>query len=296
MKEGDLTVIVARYGKGPARKYTLPRNLLLSLILTVAVLAGALSLSGLHYFSMWKKSALHSRLVAEVDDLRKENEGFRVSARRLNSQVSQLELTAYKLEIMAGNAEEGVGGRGGPVRSGAPTLDLDRPRDLKNHFNSLERRRISLRTELSRLQDYYTSRQILLAASPSILPVRGYPSDRYGWRKDPFTGNREFHHGIDISAPKGARVVATADGVVKFSGRYLGYGRIVVLQHPFGLSTRYGHLSKLAVKRGQRIKRGDTVGFVGSSGRATGSHVHFEVRLNQESLDPSRFFREWPKR
>ncbi len=292
MKKGDLTVIFARYGEGPAKKYTLSRNLLFALILSGSVLGSAFALTGLHYFSMWKQTTHFVSLQAEVDQLRHENESFRVSARQLTDQLGLVEMTARKLEVMAGFYQDGIGGSGGPTTDARPALELDTPLDLKRHFRSLNRRRISLQAELSKLQNYYTSRQILRAASPSIWPVVGYPSDRYGWRRDPFNGKRDWHPGIDISAPSGAIVRASADGTVRMAGRNGSYGRLVVVDHRFGLSTRYGHLSKITVKKGQEVRKGDIVGYVGSTGRATGSHVHFEVRLNQDTLDPLHFLRD----
>src|SRR4029077_2504993 len=116
----------------------------------------------------------------------------------------------------------------------------------------------------------------LAAATPSIWPAHGWVTGTFGGRSDPFTGEPGFHQGIDISTEKGQPVYATADGSVE-SASYTGdYGNLIVLRHDFGLSTRYGHLSGFKVTPGMSVKRGDVIGFVGSTGRSTGSHLHYE--------------------
>ncbi len=288
MRKGDFTLIIAAYGKGAAKKYTISRKLIVTLSLSALIVSAAFSISTLHYYYMWKKTGNHSELLAEVDELRRENGSFRTSARQLDDRLALLETAAKKLEIMAGFSESAVG-VGGPDRGPTQPIDLSSSRKLKKQFNAMERKRFNLQTEFSKLQEQFTSRQTLLAAMPTILPANGYPSDRFGMRKDPFTGKPDWHPGLDITAPRGTRVVATADGIVRKASWNRGYGKLVTIEHRFGLSTRYGHLSKITVEPGQKVKRGDTIGYVGSTGRATGNHVHFEVRLHGDALDPLRF-------
>ena len=111
-------------------------------------------------------------------------------------------------------------------------------------------------------------------------------TSRVGSRPDPITGDKDFHQGLDISADQGSQVYATADGTVAHAAAEGGYGNLIVLDHGYGLETRYGHLSRYNVKPGDKVKRGDVVGFVGSTGRATGSHLHYEVRVNGRLLNP----------
>jgi murein DD-endopeptidase MepM/ murein hydrolase activator NlpD len=290
-RSSEITVIVSRLSGVPARKFTIPRSLFIGSALAALILIFSLGLSSLHYYYMWDHSKGFSVMEDEVFELRKQNAAFRLAARQLTDRVSAIEISAQKLRIASGQEESGLGGVGGPVSANDLVLGLDET-SLYNHFKSLDRKSISLQNELQKLQEYYKDRGILMAATPALMPVRGYPSDRYGYRKDPFTGQRDFHPGIDISAPRGHKVIATADGVVRFAGRQMGYGRIVKLQHRFGISTRYGHLAEVTVAAGQEVKKGDVIGFVGATGRATGPHVHYEVRLNGRPLDPARFFRE----
>jgi len=119
-------------------------------------------------------------------------------------------------------------------------------------------------------------------------PAAGWLSSTYGQRPDPFTGRPDFHPGIDVSADKGTPIYATADGTVSSASYSGAYGNLVVLGHGFGISTRYGHMSRFAVKAGDRVQRGDVIGYVGSTGRANGPHVHYEVWLNGRMMNPLR--------
>ena len=291
MSRNDLTVIIGRDSWVSASKYRVSHRFLLAFGIALVILFSSFTLSTLHYYYMWKKTFYHDHLKLEADKLREENETFRLSARQLNEKISTLEITSQKLQLLSGSDREGLGGVGGPLGSDSSLLNLD-SHSLIRHFRSLARRSISLENNLRHLQELYNTRTILLAATPAIMPVRGYPSGNYGYRIDPFTQMRDFHPGIDISAPRGSKVMATADGLVVFAGRHFGYGKLVRVNHRFGVSTRYGHLSRVVVKRGQKVNRGDIVGSVGSTGRATGPHLHYEVRMGGKSLNPLRFFRD----
>ncbi|HLV00514.1 MAG TPA: M23 family metallopeptidase, partial [Acidobacteriota bacterium] len=284
-----LTLISADEGRSSS-VYLSMRGLVVLVALLVSLIT-LLVFSGLSYHRMWAQSQQYEELVREVDLLRRNSETFRLAAKQLEDRISGLQVTAQKLRIGSGFDLDALGGVGGPSSSTDPVLSLNQ-RDLLQHFKTLEKKRLTLETELRQLQDYYTTREILLAATPSILPVRGYPSDRFGSRSDPFDGETDFHPGIDISAPRGAKVVATADGIVAFAGRRSGYGKMVALEHKFGMSTRYGHLDRYTVESGQKVKKGDIVGYVGTTGRTTGPHLHYEVRLNSQPLNPLRFFRD----
>jgi murein DD-endopeptidase MepM/ murein hydrolase activator NlpD len=150
---------------------------------------------------------------------------------------------------------------------------------LRDLLNGLENRLRFVRRDVER-------REALAAATPSLWPTHGWLTGTFGGRSDPFSGEPAFHQGIDISTDKGQPVQATADGSVE-SAAYSGdYGNLVVLKHSFGLATRYGHLSAFAVKPGQTVKRGDIVGYVGATGRATGAHLHYEILVNGKLINP----------
>jgi murein DD-endopeptidase MepM/ murein hydrolase activator NlpD len=289
--KGDISITVWRAGSAFGRSINLTPRVLAVSLLVVLCLVAAGGFATVHYYQMLIRSSDYARLEAEVDLMRRSDQSFRVAARQLGDQLSSLQVTAQKLKIISGLDPDTLGGAGGPRSTSDPVLSLNQ-RDLSKHFRSLDRKRVTLETELRQLQDYYTTREILVAATPSIMPVRGYPTDRFGRRADPFDGSKDFHPGIDISAPKGTKVLASADGLVVFAGRRYSYGKLVSIEHKFGISTRYGHLDRYTVKAGDRVRKGDIIGYVGSTGRATGSHLHYEVRLRSQPLNPLRFLGE----
>jgi murein DD-endopeptidase MepM/ murein hydrolase activator NlpD len=139
-------------------------------------------------------------------------------------------------------------------------------------------------------------RRVQLAnATPSIWPTHGGLTSFFGGRSDPMTGEPAYHSGIDISAEKGRPVYATADGVVQSTGYTGDYGNLIVLKHAFGLSTRYGHLSAYHVKIGDSVKRGDVIGYIGSTGRSTGSHLHYEILVNGQLMNPLQLLTAQPR-
>jgi murein DD-endopeptidase MepM/ murein hydrolase activator NlpD len=130
--------------------------------------------------------------------------------------------------------------------------------------------------------------------TPSIWPVMGHITDSFGERLDPFSGEGAFHTGVDVASDYGAPVHATADGVVTIADDHAGYGRLVVIDHGFGITTWYAHLSAFSAVPGARVKRGEVVGYTGISGRSTGPHVHYEVRMNNAPVNPWRYMKATP--
>ena len=157
---------------------------------------------------------------------------------------------------------------------------------------ALDKAAKQLERQVRIMGDRLHSDQIRLASIPSGLPVRGYQTDGYGMRRNPFGGGGEFHPGVDLAVDFGTPVATTADGIVIWAGPYTGYGNMVVVYHSNGITTRYGHLSRISVDPGQRIKRGDQIGYAGSTGRSTGPHVHYEVRENDQPVDPAQFVKQ----
>ena len=137
-------------------------------------------------------------------------------------------------------------------------------------------------------------REALASATPVIWPADGWSSGTYGYRTDPFTGERDFHPAVDISSQKGRPVYATATGRIFAAGRNGAYGNLVEIDHGFGLITRYGHLSEFAVAEGDTVQRGDVIGYVGNSGRSTGYHLHYEVHVDGKAVDPRGYLLDRP--
>jgi murein DD-endopeptidase MepM/ murein hydrolase activator NlpD len=142
---------------------------------------------------------------------------------------------------------------------------------------------------LQMLIEYFEDKRSLYASTPSVWPVRGWVTSHFGNRTSPFSGILKFHEGMDIAAQTGVPVVAPADGVVIRAGFGTGYGNMVEVSHGYGIKTLFAHNSRLNVKAGQRIKRGDVVAYVGDSGSSTGPHLHYEVRVNGLPVNPVRY-------
>ena len=228
------------------------------------------------------------RLRSQNESLREANLLFEESIADLQAKLGDYETRTRKLAIVAGldgpdGGEAGIGGAApratDPVRSLGGSTDLD----------FLEYRAGRLDGRLDRVEEKLEERLRWISSVPSITPVRGILTSGFGTRRDPITGRRSQHPAVDIAAPPGREVVASADGIVTRAGRVGGLGNAVYLSHGFGLTTRYGHMSRLAVRPGERVERGQVIGYVGSTGRSTGPHLHFEVLVEGVPQNPSRF-------
>ena len=142
------------------------------------------------------------------------------------------------------------------------------------------------------LQEVYENildKKDLLLATPSIWPVRGFISSGFGWRINPITGGKEMHEGVDIATQLGNPIKAPSNGIISYAGWETGYGNTVIIDHGYGITTLYGHMSKIEVKNGEIVKRGQVIGLVGDTGFSTGPHVHYEVRINGIPVNPMRY-------
>ncbi len=140
-----------------------------------------------------------------------------------------------------------------------------------------------------RLMEFFEDQKTLLAATPSIWPAKGWLTSDFGSRKDPFTGKKTLHSGIDIANKTGTQIIASADGIISYSDVKSGFGKVIVIDHGYGFSTFYGHCSALKKKVGENVKRGDVVALVGNTGNSTGPHVHYEVRVNGVATNPMKY-------
>ena len=139
------------------------------------------------------------------------------------------------------------------------------------------------------LYDVLDRKRSILESTPAIRPARGWLSSKFGARTSPFTGKKSFHKGYDIANHVGTPVIAPADGVVTYAGRLGSMGNMVSIDHGHGMVTRYGHLSKLIIKSGEQVKRGEKIALMGNTGRSTGPHLHYEVRVNGMAVDPAKY-------
>ncbi|HEY0385686.1 MAG TPA: peptidoglycan DD-metalloendopeptidase family protein [Pyrinomonadaceae bacterium] len=234
-------------------------------------------IAALYGFYGLTQHLLHLRIERENQALRVENEKQRQQLNNLNQRVEAVEESTRRLAEISGveheqQQQQQVSTHG----AGGPAVPLDAAKALEDKTMHLEEQ---LRTYEVALRER--------AMTPSIWPVTGELTDGFGGRRNPFGGSStEFHTGQDIATLTGTPVAAAANGTVIFAGCQNGYGQIVIIDHGGGLTTRYGHLSKIEATVGQSISRGEVLGRVGSTGRSTGPHLHYEVRINDEPVDP----------
>ncbi len=264
--------------------------------LGLAVVGGGVALMG------WAGLAGYGVLRTRLVTLEKENNRLRSALQDLSERVRQLDLaldSLYQKDLAVRTllGEQyprltsevlGIGGALSLPRGISPEdrdlYLLSRRVERLERFVELERR------SFDSLQEVVASRMETLQYTPSIWPVRGYLASTFGMRRDPFTGRRKMHKGVDISAPVGTPVMVTADGVVdRIWFDRNGFGLVVEVTHRNGIKTIYAHNSKILVKVGQKVRRGDVIALVGNSGRSTGPHVHYEVHVRGKAVDPLQF-------
>ncbi|UCF78689.1 MAG: M23 family metallopeptidase [Candidatus Eiseniibacteriota bacterium] len=300
MKKRHLTVVIVPDGRSKIRSIRIP-------VATVKVLAGmlpAIIFFGLFFLgdsmgSLFSKSPLSA--------LKEENLALRARLERISGdllELRQLLMRNFDFERKARVLAEldpidedvrlmGVGGPepilDDPLAVFDPTF-ASAVRRTEIEIDELVRQSQLQRESLTEVVTKLEERREIWDHTPSINPVPGgFVSSRFGQRTDPFTGSNSFHEGIDICAPRGTPVLASANGVVTFAGRRAGYGRTICIDHGRGIVTWYAHVGTLNVDRGTRVKRGQVIGSVGTSGRATAPHVHYEVRKNSAAVNPSQY-------
>lgn len=271
------TFLISPSRTSKVRQLSIHRNLLRAaagcIILCIGlVIYGAVRL-GQHEALNLKYLSVKS----ENESLKQTNDAYQNSYARLKGQISYVEDISKELARKARMEHspeiDELVGIGGPET----VVALDKAAD------HLER-------EVRHINDRLRSDILRLASIPRGLPVNGYVTDGFGMRRNPFNGEgREVHEGLDIAVDFGTPVTATADGLVIYAAPHAGYGNLVIVYHSNGITTRYGHLSRISVEAGQRVKRSDQIGNAGSTGRSTGPHVHYEIRENDQSVDPLRY-------
>ncbi len=280
------TIFILPHAQARFRKIHLSRNFLLGVGVAVAAIALAGALSPHLLFKALAQARVVSQLEDENRRLRSENERYESSLARVSERVQAIEGLATKLAKAVGLKSPAAGGPLGIALVPTPP----RPgREFDAEIGDLRRRAEQLDASFAKIDEVWQDRLRILASTPSLLPVPGGVTDGYGWRKDPISGEREFHRGLDIVAPAGTPVLAPADGLVTAAGRMSGYGKMIHLAHGAGLGSRFGHLSEILVKPGQRVRRGDVIGRVGSTGRSTGPHLHYEIFRAGRPVDPRPF-------
>lgn len=280
------TIIFVPHARAKFRKLKVSHRLLVSV---VSLVTSSLCLStffSVQYFTSLSQTHELSKLRHENHELQSANEQFSKSVESLRTQLHSVEDRTRKLAIIAGisTLDEGSQGGVGGVR---PADDPGSP--YRDDVDKMSFRSHRLDSDLSVLEQKFEAQAQLLSSTPSIAPVRGILTDGFGGRSDPFTGEPGNHNAVDISSAVGQPVRSPADGIVVKAEWANGYGNVIYVSHGYGYSTRYGHLSAYAVRPGQHVKRGDVIAYVGSTGRSTGPHLHYEVRLNNNPVNPLEY-------
>jgi murein DD-endopeptidase MepM/ murein hydrolase activator NlpD len=299
-KNQQYTVILVSDHSQAVRKLHVPRRWLRN----GAIALGAIALlgisTGLHYLSLLG-------VASDNRVLKEENAQLRSQILLVQEKVAHISATLDRVERFDAKLRTAVTQLQDPERSlaigpvgkpDAPAIPGPAPAAQEN-LSALPSRLAALEGEASRqetslreLQEYFDDQKSLLSSTPSLWPTRGWVTSDFGVRLDPYSAERMMHRGIDIATPYGQPIYAPSDGVVVFAGTENGYGKVLVIDHGYGVKTRYGHLSEIFVKAGDTVKRGARVAAVGNTGRSTGPHLHYEVRVNGIPENPRKFILE----
>ena len=293
------TILLVPEGTDNVRQFRLPRIIP---ILAILIVAG-FSFLGFKFIEDYRalKAKLPHMTLLEKENRIQQKQLLLMASRidAVTSDIAELDKQEKDLKALAdrmGTEDmqkfRGMGGSDTPLLDSKEHVKKTGRILLRAMHRSLDdlESAIELRREKNTdLEKFLDEQKMLLASTPSIWPTRGWLSSRFGYRTSPFSDKREFHRGIDISARSGSQVVSPANGLVIFSGWQNGYGRVVVLKHARGFKTKYAHLKKSLVKKGQYVKKGTKIGLVGTTGRTTGPHLHYEVHLNNVPVNPLRY-------
>ncbi len=244
--------------------------------------------------------AVHGLLLAQRDELQETKgrtqehlDALALRLGQLQSHILRLDALGERLAQAAKLDEGEFDFDEEPARGGIEEGELAQSVSLSELVADMEQLSLMISDrehKLDLMEGLIFDQQMNAAMLPAGRPVeRGWISSRYGYRKDPFNGKKTFHHGVDVAGKKNSNVVAVASGIVTWTGKRGGYGKLVEIRHADGYVTRYGHNSKILVAPGDLVTQGQPIALMGSSGRSTGPHVHFEIVRNGKSINPSRY-------
>jgi len=294
MAKSCYTFIIVPNASSRLRKLKLPARVLHALagvgVLCFFVLVGL----GFSYVKMAFKAADYDKLQVENTNLKIEKKNLEVATVKLGEKLSNIENLFERIQnLVESDSLTKRGKMNVPAVGGSkvdyPTAELLGSGNLKNGVELLKDRTAEMETQLTLLEQVAEKKATIRRLTPTIWPVKGHISSHYGNRADPFNGEAELHLGLDISALFGTQVHAPADGKIIYAQRKAAYGNLIIIDHGNGLTTRLGHLSRFNVKVGQKVKKNEVVGYVGTSGRSTAPHLHYEVRLNDRPVNPRNY-------
>jgi hypothetical protein len=295
MWKDKITVMIVPRSNGELRQFSIP----LKILWTVGVFSAFLILLNIFlladYFDERVDRARLSKLIQQNRILAEQFTGMKESIIDLQADYDLLVAkeeairTIFDLPEIDPEARMlGVGGPHDPIIDSATAATVA-AMAVTSDVDALLRLSKFERERYKEVYELVKGKRDLLDHSPSIMPTRGYFSSGFGYRNDPFTGQRHFHAGLDIAGRTGTPVYATADGKVVTIRVNGGLGKMITVDHGYGFKTRYGHLNRYRVKVGQKVKRGDLIGDMGSTGYSTGPHLHYEVIKNGKHVNPYKY-------
>jgi len=293
MGKSFYTLIVVPHASPRLRKLKLPARVLHGLA-GVGVLCFFVAVAlGFSYIKMAFKAADYDKLQAENTDLKIQKRNLEVATVKLGEKISNIENLFQQIKTLVDSdsqkrSKANVRAVGGS-KIDYPTAELLGSPNLKDDIDLLRDRTAEMENQLTLFQKVAEKKATIRRSTPTIWPVKGNLTSQYGNRADPFNGEGEVHLGVDIGALFGTQVRAPADGKVIYAQRKTAYGNLIIVDHGYGFTTRLGHLSQFAVKAGQRVRKNDVIGYVGTSGRSTAPHLHYEVRLNDRPVNPKNY-------
>ena len=296
----SFTLIVVPDHHAEVKRYRLQRRWLFHALGLVGIVVALLSATAYHYASVVGLARENPGLREENLKLTRELAVIREQLKHVATTLDRVERFDQKLRAITLLSDPQRNLAMGPTEpqplpgGDAPNQFVrsrpeDTPQAISQKLDKLSAEATRQEQSLQELQAYFQEQKSLLASVPSIWPTRGWVTSDFGSRLDPYTSERVLHAGLDIAGPHGKSIVSPADGTVVFAGLEGGYGNVLVIDHGYGIKTRYGHLASLQVKAGDKLKRGDAVASLGNTGRSTGPHLHYEVRVNGIAQNPRKF-------
>jgi murein DD-endopeptidase MepM/ murein hydrolase activator NlpD len=282
-------LFVARDAEGHLRK--IPISLHYVYVFLAGAIIGMLTITGMagSYTRMLVKTERFNELRNQKEQLKNQYSKLEQVSHEKDIQVASLGSIASEVSALYGLKPDSKLAQGSQLeaRSDEFQVSLDRLYVLRRSaLSGVASAGLQFGSGAATLNDWLRA-----AAAPTLWPVEGRITSSFGERVDPFNGEGAFHSGVDISTAYGTPVLATGDGTVSFADFMSGYGRLIKIEHGHGISTRYGHLSGFAVAAGQSVKSGQTIGYVGSTGRVTSPHLHYEVRIADTPVNPYKYLR-----
>lgn len=293
MRKKAFSIVFVPHSKAGSKTFTVSqRTLKVGAALGISaflLLGGFLA----DYFTMRHTRSNYKKLLVESRDQTAALKKYEDTVGRLKRTVDKFEDYTKKLNVMAGLKAEGIKdigvGDGNAGELGAGPQTFAPPRLPVDQIQGINQKADDLQKNLSTLVIFFENQKAKLASTPTIQPTIGWVTGNFGPRVDPFTDKPAFHYGIDIATNEGTPIVAPADGIVVQVRNEITTGNMILISHGLDITTAYFHLSKFLVREGQRVRRGDTIGLVGRTGKALGPHLHYEVRINGTPVNPLRY-------